>query len=165
MSRSTKCAASPRNLPSTTIRRRSSSTAKRPSNRLTSSRPFALLSKVTVPAIRLRMLSSLLNVSRELAAAVADGLGLALPEAMPLATTQKPKKPEIEKSPPLSLMALPGNGGVATRKVAIMIAEGTDAVSVSSIQGALTKAGAVTRYVGARLGPVNGATGVAVEAD
>jgi catalase len=57
------------------------------------------LSKVTVP-IRLRMLSSLLNVSRDLATAVADGLGLALPEAMPLATTQKPKKQEIEKSTP-----------------------------------------------------------------
>jgi catalase len=123
------------------------------------------LSKVTVPAIRLRMLSSLLNVSRDLATAVADGLGFALPDAMPLATTQKPKKPEIQKSPPLSLMALPGDGGVATRKVAIMIAEGIDSVSVNSIQAALTKAGAVTRYVGTRLGSVTGATGVAVEAD
>jgi catalase len=84
---------------------------------------------------------------------------------MPLATTQKPKKPEIQKSPPLSLMALPGDGGVATRKVAIMIAEGIDSVSVNSIQAALTKAGAVTRYVGTRLGSVTGATGVAVEAD
>jgi catalase len=89
------------------------------------------LSKVTVPAVRSRMLSSLLNVSRDLATAVADGLGLALPEAMPLATTQKPQKPETEKSPPLSLMALPGDGGVATRKVAIMIADGIDVVSVN----------------------------------
>jgi catalase len=123
------------------------------------------LSKVTVPSVRLRMLSSLLNVSRDLATAVADGLGLALPEAMPLATTRKPQKPEIEKSPPLSLMALPGDGGIATRKVAIMIAEGIDAVSVDSIQAALTKAGAVTRYVGARLGSVISATGAALEAD
>ncbi len=41
------------------------------------------LSKVAVPAVRLRMLSSLINVSGELAAGVAAGLGLKLPKAMP----------------------------------------------------------------------------------
>ena len=66
------------------------------------------LSKVTVPAIRLRKLSSLVNVSKELVAKVADGLGLAVPKAMPKASTASVKG-EIGKSPPLSLIALPGD--------------------------------------------------------
>ena len=122
------------------------------------------LSKVTVPAIRLRMVSSLLNVSVELATAVASGLGLVLPEAMPRAAN-KPVKPEITKSPPLSLMALPGDGGIATRKIAILIADGVDAASIDTLQTHLTKAGAVTRLVGVRLGAVKSAQGSVVEAD
>ena len=43
------------------------------------------LSKLTVPAIRERMLSSLANVSSELASAVADGLGMEVPPPMPRA--------------------------------------------------------------------------------
>jgi catalase len=43
------------------------------------------LSKVGIPAIRARMLSSLVNVSPELAAEVAAGLGLEVPDAMPKA--------------------------------------------------------------------------------
>jgi catalase len=122
------------------------------------------LSKVTVPAIRLRMVSSLVNVSVELATAVASGLGLVLPEAMPRATN-KPVKPEITRSPPLSLMACPGDGGIATRKIAILIADGVDAASIDTLQTDLTKAGAVTRLVGVRLGAVKSAQGSVVEAD
>jgi hypothetical protein len=33
---------------------------------------------------------------------------------------------------PLSLMALPGDGGIATRKVAILIADGVEAASVEA---------------------------------
>ena len=43
------------------------------------------LGKVTVPAIRERMVSSLRNASEELAAKVAEGLGMKLPKAMPTA--------------------------------------------------------------------------------
>ena len=122
------------------------------------------LSKVTVPAIRLRMLSSLLNVSAELAAAVAQGLGLALPPAMPKVVAKR-VKPEVEISPPLSLMALPGTGGVATRKVAILITAGVDVAAIETVQNELTKVGVVTRYLGITLGAVKGADGRSVEAD
>jgi catalase len=122
------------------------------------------LSKVTVPAIRIRMLSSLMNVSKRLAAGVAEGLGLELPEAMPRATSGKPPAAEIDKSPPLSLTALPGDGGIATRKVAILIADGVDAAAIEAVQEALTKAGAVTRYLGARLGAFKSGSGM-IEAD
>jgi catalase len=122
------------------------------------------LSKVTVPAIRLRMVSSLMNVSVELATAVARGLGLSLPAAMPRAS-KKPVRPEIVKSPALSLMALPGDGSIATRKIAILVADGVDGASIDALQTDLTKAGAVTRLVGVRLGTVKSAQGSIVEAD
>ena len=72
------------------------------------------LSKVTVPAVRRRMVASLRNVSDELAQAVADGLGMALPDPLPRVIEDVPK-PEVEVSPSLSLTARPGDGSVATR--------------------------------------------------
>jgi catalase len=122
------------------------------------------LSKVTVPAIRSRMVSSLLNVSLELATAVAEGLGMQLPKPMGRAT-KRPPTPEVEHSPPLSLMARRGDSSIATRKVAVMIGDGMDAASVERILPALTKAGAVTRLLGVRLGTVKSSQGVSVEAD
>jgi catalase len=122
------------------------------------------LSRVTVPAIRTRMLSSLVNVSRELALAVAEGLGLKLPEAMPRVAEAVPAA-EIASSPALSLMALPGDGGIATRKVAVLVTDGVDTAAVAQIKDALTKAGAVTRLLGIRLGSVTGADGESIEAD
>jgi catalase len=122
------------------------------------------LSKLTVPAIRLRMLSSLLNVSRELATAVAEGLGMELPDPMPRAAV-KPVSAEVKKSPPLSLTALPGTGGIATRKIAVLLAEGMDAALVESLQVELTRAGAITRFLGIRLGAVKSLTGKLLEAD
>jgi catalase len=122
------------------------------------------LSKVTVPAIRKRMLSSLRNVSDALAGAVADGLGLALPKPMPRAIKSVPK-PEVRVSAPLSLRALPGAGGIATRKVALLIANGIDGAAVSSLIAALNKAGAVTRLLSSRLGSVKSANGESFEVD
>jgi catalase len=122
------------------------------------------LSKVTVPAIRMRTLSSLINVSPELASAVAEGLGCELPPPMPKAS-DTPVKPEITVSPPLSLTALPGDGGIATRKVAVLLATGIDAAAIDTIQAALTEAGAVTRLLGIRLGGVRAADGAVIEAD
>jgi catalase len=122
------------------------------------------LSRVTVPAIRSRMLSSLLNVSKDLARAVAAGLGMELPEAMPRAIKSAPKS-EVSASPALSLMALPGNGGIATRKVAILIANGLEGETISSLIDALATAGAVTRLVSSRLGTVTSESGEPFEVD
>jgi catalase len=122
------------------------------------------LSKVTVPAIRKRMVSSLRNVSEELAAAVAEGLGLERPDAMPRAVKSVPK-PEITNSKPLSLLALPGEGGIATRKVAILVANGFEGESITSIMDVLTGAGAVPRLLGSRLGTVTSEEGESFEVD
>ena len=122
------------------------------------------LSRLTVPAIRSRMVSSLLNVSKDLASAVAAGLGMELPSPMPRATKSAPK-PEISASRALSLMALPGDGGIATRKVAILVANGMEGETISSLIDALSAAGAVTRLVGIRLGTVTSESGEAFEVD
>jgi len=122
------------------------------------------LSKVTVPAIRKRMLSSLRNVSDALANSIAEGLGSELPEPMPRAI-KKFLKPEVAASPALSLTALPGAGGIATRKVAILIADGIEGAKVSLLIQALSKLGAVPRLLGSRLGTVASESGESFEVD
>ena len=116
------------------------------------------LSKLTVPTIRERMVSSLINVSPELAQRVADGLGIALPSAMPRALNE-PRLPEVRESVALSLTALPGNGGIRTRKVALLIAPSVDEASLSAVQEALVAQGAVALYVCSRLGTITSAKG------
>ncbi len=114
------------------------------------------LSKVTVPAIRLRMISSLLNVSKDLASAVAAGLGVEVPDAMPKAVKTAPK-PEVVSSSKLSLTALPGEGDIATRKIAILMADGVDDKPLQMLIDALADSGAVVKLLGTRLGSVQGA--------
>ncbi|MDP3226207.1 MAG: catalase-related domain-containing protein, partial [Rubrivivax sp.] len=121
------------------------------------------LSKLTVPAIRERMLASLVNVSAQLAAEVAGGLGMPVPAALPRAL-EAPAAPEVSASAALSLMALPGDGGIRTRKVALLAAHGVDGASLLAVQAALQAAGAVTVVVAARLGAIETADGEALEA-
>ena len=116
------------------------------------------LSKLTVPAIRERMVSSLVNVSAELAATVAAGLGIAVPMAMPRVLAH-PAKPEVTMSAALSLTALPGDGGIRSRSVAILVADGVDGDSIATAQAALEAAGARVHLIAPRLGPVKPATG------
>ncbi len=122
------------------------------------------LSKLTVPAIRERMVASLVNVSADLAQKVADGLGMKCPKALPRVLA-KPAKPEVTTSPALSLTALPGDGGIRTRKIAILVADGVDGDDVAALQGALKKAGAVPWVVGIRIGSVKTSAGGVLQAD
>ncbi|MES2583109.1 MAG: catalase [Pseudomonadota bacterium] len=123
------------------------------------------LSKLTVPAIRQRMVASLRNVSEALAQQVADGLGMAtLPEPMPRALP-KPPKPEVAVSAALSLTARPGDGSIKGRTVAILAANGMVGKSAAVVHAALLAQGAVPRFVAPRIGPVKTTDGVAIEAD
>jgi catalase len=121
------------------------------------------LSKLTVPAIRERMVASLVNVSAELAATVAAGLGMPVPDALPK-ELDDPVEPEVTTSAALSLHALPGDGGVRTRVVAILLADGVDGASVATTQAALLAAGAQVRLVAARLGLVKPVKGEPIQA-
>lgn len=123
------------------------------------------LSKVTVPAIRERTVSMLRNASETLARKVAEGLGMAsLPDPMPLALA-RPEKPEVTLSPPLSLMARPGDGSIKARKIAFLIAPGVMGESIAQVHAALLAEGAVPRLVAPRIGPVATEEGGKLEAD
>ena len=123
------------------------------------------LSKVTVPAIRERMVSSLRNASEKLALEVAKGLGMdPLPAPMPRALAD-PAPPEVARSPALSLLARPGDGSIRGRKVALLVANGVDGESLSQVQQALVAAGAVARLVGPRIGLFQSTTGGPLDAD
>ena len=122
------------------------------------------LSKVTVPAVRERMVAGLLNVSRTLAEQVAQGLGMDLPAPLPR-SLERPQPPEVDASPALSLTARPGDGGIRTRKIAVLVADGMEGASIALLLGALVQAGAVPRLVGSRLGRCRTDDGSTFEAD
>jgi catalase len=122
------------------------------------------LSKVQVPAVRERVLSMIANVDAELVKAVAQGLGVKVPKAMPKALS-KMAKPEVTASPALSLFALPGDGSLATRHVAIVVADGVEEKSLRAVHQGLTRLGAVVRYVGPRLGSVSTSDGGSIAVD
>lgn len=111
------------------------------------------------------MVSSLRNVSEELARTLAASLGLELPPAMPRAIDAVPG-PEVERSASLSLLARPGDVGPQARRVAILVGPGVDGARATRIHDALSAQGAVPRFLGTRLGTVASTTGepLAVEA-
>ena len=122
------------------------------------------LTKVQTPAIRKRMVSSLRNVADELANRVADGLGLELPEPMPKALARVPR-PEVKNSGALSLFARPGRASIATRRIAILVADGIDAASATALHEALSAQGAVPRFVGIKLGKVRTTDGSTLDVE
>src|SRR5690606_25125529 len=122
------------------------------------------LSKVTVPALRRRVVSMLRNASEGLAAEVAERLGMELPDPMPRALAEPPQA-EDDVSPAVSLMARPGEAGIQGRKVAVLVADGVDGEMVWEVTRSPQEQGAVVRLVGPRIGPVAPETGQAIDAD
>ena len=117
------------------------------------------------PAVRERMVSGLMNVAPELAEAVAEGLGMAaMPEPMPK-VLQKAVKPEVAKSPALSLLARPGDGSIRARRVAILVADGVASAELRSLADALTTRAPCRDSSAPRLGAVAGAGGDPIEVD
>ena len=121
------------------------------------------LSKVQTVAIRQRIVAMLRNVDETLAQRLADGLGLALPPAMPSASMLP--VPSYPPSPELSLTFRPGKTGIHTLRVAILVGPGSDGAQVRSIYAALLADGAVPRLVGSQLGraDTSGGAPLAVE--
>ncbi len=121
------------------------------------------LTRVQTVAIRLRMLALLANVDAGLARTVADGLGLEVPDPLPLATDAP--IPDYAPSPPLSLLSRAGITGIRSRRVAIFVAPGVDGAMVRSFYASLLADGAVPRLVGAMLGKVKAADGEALDVE
>lgn len=112
------------------------------------------LAKVHTEPIRHRVVGMLRNVDEQLAQRIARNLGFEPPPAQPPALADPPK-PEVERSPALSLFARPGNGDIATRRVAILICDGVDLGAVEPVRSGLLDAGAVVQYVADRLGTIS----------
>ena len=121
------------------------------------------LSKLQTPAIRERVLAQIANVHPDLVAQVAAGLGVDVPAALPLVID--PEDPEVTQSKSLSLFARPGDGGIAGRKVAILVAAGVDGEGAMAIHRELAAKGAVPRIVAARLGGVDSSSGGALDVE
>ena len=135
------------------------------------------LGKVEVPAIRERMVGLLAQVDKTLAGLVAQGLGLAVPVkvdspvnmSVPADGNAKhfqPKRlaPSIERSPALS-MATTVKEGIATRRIAILAADGVDDAALLGMKKRVTVAGAQVKVVAPRLGVLKGAKGLQVNVD
>ncbi|UVW27572.1 catalase [Massilia sp. H6] len=121
------------------------------------------LTRVQTVAIRVRMLAMLANVDDALVAKVAEGLGLEVPDPLPLATDAE--MPSYPPSPSLSLLSRAGITGVRTRRVAIFVAPGVDGAQVQSLYASLVMDGAVPRLVGNMLGKVKAADGSALDVE
>ena len=123
------------------------------------------LSRVQTPSIRERMVSGLMNVAPELAETVAQGLGIAsMPLPMPK-VLETHVEPEVETSPSLSLSARPGDGSIRAKRIGIAVADGVVGEPLTALAARLAAAGAVPRFMAARLGRVTAANGQSIEID
>jgi catalase len=118
------------------------------------------LGKLTVPAVRLRMLSNLVNVDPELASRVAAVFGVAVPPASPRTPAKR-----YAASPALSMITRDNPKSVIGRKVAILAADGVDAVGLQAVKSALLSAGAKVKVLSTRLGELRGGANGAVGVD
>jgi catalase len=121
------------------------------------------LTRVQTPAVRRRILALLANVDDALAAKVAEGLGMDVPDPLPRASDAP--VPAYPPSPSLSLLSRPGRTGIRTRRVAILVGPGADADQVRAIYAGLLEDGAVPRLVGTMLGKVRAAGGKALDVE
>ena len=85
----------------------------------------------------------------KLAKTVADELGIDLPPAQLLAAPRLTKS-EVKSSKALSLFAHPGDGGIRTRRIAILVSDGVAGKALQTLHTRLLAMGAVPRFVGAR---------------
>ena len=117
------------------------------------------LSKVQRVDIRARAVSHLVNIDKGLAATVADGLGMAVPQA---AVAAKPTL-DMPTSPKLSIVAN-GPKSFKGRKMGIFLTDGSDAALVKALTSALEAAGAVWEVVAPKIGGVTLDDGTAMTA-
>ncbi|WP_213950100.1 catalase [Luteibacter sp. dw_328] len=123
------------------------------------------LGKVSSPAVRQRMLFMLAQVDEDLAASVGKGLGMPVPRKNdrsldgPAPDTRDSQKlpwlpaRDVPVSPALS-MANSRQSGIATRKVAVLIADGYDRNDLAMMRKALESSGAWVRIVAPQLGAI-----------
>lgn len=128
-------------------------------------------------AIRERVLGLLTQVDQGLAAKVADGLGLPVPQhpEMPMNHSipadgnpkdYQPEKPAsvVKKSAALSMAGTVKNS-IQTRQIAILAANGVDDKSLEMMKKALEAKGAKTKIIAPKLGTIKSAAGKSIKVD
>ncbi|MDT0442468.1 catalase [Streptomyces johnsoniae] len=115
------------------------------------------LGKTTHREIRERTVEQLNHIDHTLATAVAEGIGVR-PPAEPAGRNHG------RTSPALSLANSPTDS-IATRRIAILVADGVAKEQVSALRGALSEAGAVPEVLAPHDGEVRAAEGGTVGVD
>lgn len=145
-------------------------------NHLTDALRFEL-SKVETVAIRIRMLGLLNQVDKTLAKNVANELGLTIPKkpeqpinhSIPADGNPAKFQPRlvdqgIKSSRALS-MADTRKDSIATRKIAILAADGVNGISIQQMKKALMEKGAVVELIATRLGEIKNEKGEPLKVD
>lgn len=135
------------------------------------------LGMVKTEAIRIRVLGMLAQVDKFLASKVAEGLGIPIPKTLVQPINQSipadgdPKKyqpikvkPSLHISKALS-MANTVKNTIKTRRIAILVADGVDAVSLYKMKQALEVQGAQTIIIAPHLGIIASAKGKQINVD
>ncbi|MFT3701304.1 MAG: catalase [Agriterribacter sp.] len=134
------------------------------------------LSKVKIPAIRERMIGTLTNIDMDLAKYVAAKVGVKVPlKAMPVENGAVPadgkpkdyapikKVPSIEKSAALSMVNK--KSPIATRCIAVLVADGVNASTLESLLKKAKALGADIKLVAPTLVDVRGSDKSAIAVD
>ena len=113
------------------------------------------LAKVTRLSIRQAVCDHLAKVDQDLARDVADAVGAVEPAPM-----TKPSNPDlgISYAPSLSIEARPRTS-IATRKIAVLVADGFRASDLDAVRSALESAGARVELISPKLGIVKSVEG------
>jgi len=118
------------------------------------------LSKVERPDIRSRTVSHLVNIDAGLAATVADGLGLAVPDAAVAASAPITDLPASDK---LSIVKN-GPADFKGRKLGILLTDGADAAVFKALLKAVDAEGAVYEVIAPKIAGVTLSDGTTVAA-
>jgi catalase len=125
------------------------------------------LSKCDREEIRTRMVAGLRNVDDELAANVAEGLGLRELPA-PAEPARQPRQ-DLPPSPALSILASQdgprGPRSFAGRKLGVLVTNGADAETLAALRGAAEAEGVTVEIIAPAVGGVDISDGTRVRAD
>ena len=120
------------------------------------------LSKVETKAVRERMVGQLANVDATIAQRVADGLGMMGP--VKVVPSKVAARTDLPISDALSILKKM-KPGLSTKVVGCLVADGTDAAQVLSLESALHAEGADLKLVAPKIGGAKASDGSVLEAD
>jgi catalase len=120
------------------------------------------LSKCEMEAVRVRVVSHLLNIDEHLAKGVAENLGISkMPKPAPAA--QKTRQ-DLEASPALSIVRN-GPNSFKGRTIGVLVSDGAEADLLNGLKDAAKAEGAMLKIVAPRIGGINDSAGTHWPAD